>query len=237
MSQSSSALVRRFYKNAAPTGAGSGFAVALDGKTAKTPAGAPLVAPTEALTQLLCDEWNAQGEGVDFSTMPATRLAFTAIDRVSPSRRPVAAEVARFADNDLLCFFADYPDALVRRQEQLWGPWLTWAKDELGVELHRATGISAPVQSSVSLARAEALAQRLDDFVLAGLASASALFGSAILAFAMHRQAISAEAAFDLSRLDEAFQEEQWGIDAEAATRTASLRREAKMLGAWFDAL
>ncbi|RZJ84190.1 MAG: ATPase, partial [Brevundimonas sp.] len=49
--------------------------------------------------------------------------------------------------------------------------------------------------------------------------------------------ALTGEAAFDLSRLDEAFQEGQWGVDAENAERTAARRAEAMLLERWFNAL
>ena len=48
---------------------------------------------------------------------------------------------------------------------------------------------------------------------------------------------MTGEDAYALSRVDEAFQEEKWGIDEEAAERTARLALEAQMLGRWFEAL
>ena len=91
-------------------------------------------------------------------------------------------------------------------------------------------------QAEEALSRVRALALELDDFALTGLAAAAALFKSAILAFALQRNELSGETAFELSRLDEAFQEERWGVDAEAAERTAAMRREAVALEKWFRA-
>jgi len=227
----------RFYKTATLAPQGGGFAVNLDGKTAKTPAGARLIVPTEALGAVLRDEWTAQADRIDFNVMPATRLAFTAIDRTPAAREAMAAEMARTIASDHLCYFADYPAKLIDRQEQLWGPWLAWAERDLGLVLIRAKGISHQAQPSETLARAQALAEGLDDFALSGLVFAAGLYGSAVLAFAALKGALSAEAALELARLDEGFQEEQWGIDAEAAARTALLHQEARMLDAWFAAL
>ena len=69
------------------------------------------------------------------------------------------------------------------------------------------------------------------------MAFGAALFGSAVLALALQRGWIAGEEAFDLSRLDEAWQEEKWGVDAEAAERTERLRVEATMLDRWFRGL
>lgn len=216
---------------------GSFWAVTLDGRTPKTPAHAPLRLPTAAAAGMAADEWAAQGEFIDPATMPVTRLASTAIDRVSQAREPVAEEVAAFAGSDLLCYLADHPTALAVEQAREWTPWRDWAALELGIQLEPAEGIVHRAQDPAAIARAAELALRLDDFALTGLAMATPLLGSAVLAFAVQRGVLSGEAAFELSRLDEAFQERQWGVDQEAAERTAARRAEAVMLDRWFRAL
>ena len=214
-----------------------GFAVALDARMLRTPAGARLILPGLALAELVASEWAAQEQVIDHGRMPVTRLAFTAADRIGAARAATAAEIARQAGADLLCYFADAPKALTERQEARWGPLLDWAAQTLDLRFERATGILHRAQPQATLDRVEALALSLDDFALAGLALAAGLFSSAVLALALQRGVLSGDEAFDLSRLDEAFQEEQWGIDAEAAERTARLRDEAVMLEQWFRAL
>jgi chaperone required for assembly of F1-ATPase len=237
MTRRSSDLPRKFYVDAGVMAQDGGFVVALDGRGAKTPLGAPLTLPTAALGAVVADEWSRQGERIDFAMMPLTRLAFTAIDRVAVARDGVAAEVARYAARDLLCHLADAPQSLIDLQEAAWTPWRTWASETLGLRLHAASGLLGPTQPPTALERAEALAGNGDDFALAGLALAAALLGSAVLAFALQHGALSGEEALDLSRLEEAFQEAFWGVDAEAAARTAALRREACAAQNWFDAL
>jgi chaperone required for assembly of F1-ATPase len=227
----------RFYKAAALTREEGGFAVTLDGRAAKTPAGGRLVAPTEALGAILVEEWAAQADKIDFNTMPATRLAFTAIDRTPGAREAMATEMSRIIAAEHLCYLADYPTKLVERQARLWGPWLDWAEREVGLALIRAKGIAHQAQPPETLARATALALAEGDFALSGLVFAAGLYGSSVLAFAVLRGALGGEAALDLARLDEAFQEEQWGVDDEAFARTELLRGEAKMLDGWFTAL
>ena len=228
---------RRFYETVSVRPEEGGFAVALDGRTAKTPAGGRLIVPSEALAEQLAAEWAAQKDHIDYPTMPATRLAFTVIDRAPQARGPLADEMSKLIAADALCYFADGPDSLIAQQEGQWGPWLAWAERELGLVLIRAKGVTHIAQPSETLERAKALAAQLDDFRLSGLAFAGGLYGSAVLAFAVERGELTAEAAFDVSRLEEAFQEERWGIDHEAAARTEMLRRDSSMIGAWFDAL
>lgn len=228
---------RRFYAKVDLAPADGGFAVRLDGRTPRSPEGRPLVLPNAALAGLVAEEWAAQGEFLQAASMPATRLAWTAIDRTAAIRSELAAEVARFAATDLVCYFAEHPAGLVRRQHELWGPVIDWAERALGVSFRRAHGIAHQAQPQATLDRIAALAEQTDDLTLTGLAFGAALFGSAILAFALQRGEITADAAFQLSRLDETFQEERWGLDAEAAARADAIAADAVALGRWFEAL
>ena len=211
-----------------------GFGVRLDGRTPKSPRGVSLVLPTEALAQLVADEWAAQGEHIVPGSMPATRLAWgaLALDQAAAIER-----VASYAATDLLCYFADWPSELLERQERRWAPVIDWADSALGVTFHRTQGVVHRPQPQPTLDRIAELADAEDVFALTGLVEAAGLFGSAILAFALRRGELTAEAAFDLSRMDETFQEERWGVDAEAAARADTMAREAVTLGRWFAAL
>jgi chaperone required for assembly of F1-ATPase len=228
---------RRFYKAVDTQPGEGGVAVRLDARTPRSPGGRLLVAPTQALADLLAEEWRRQGEHIRMADMPAVRLAYTALDAIPAARRETADEVAAYAASDALCYRAQHPQVLVRRQQAGWDPLLAWAETELGVALTATAGVVHQPQPAQALDRVRELAETQNDFQLAGLAFATALFGSAVLGLAVQFGRLGGDEAFDLSRLDETFQEEQWGVDAEAAQRTARLRREAEMVGAWFAAL
>lgn len=228
---------RRFYKAVTVGEIEGGFAPLLDGRSPRTPAGNKLVAPTRALAQILADEWDAQKVVIDATQMPALRLAATAIDRVSKVREEVADEVARYAGSDLICYRAEAPASLVAAQAQGWDPLLAWAADDLGVALDPTLGIVHRAQPDASLSRVRALALELDDFGLTALAQAAGLLGSAVLALALQRGRLDGQGAHDAARLDEAHQEERWGVDHEAAERTAYRLAETLLLERWFRAL
>ncbi|HEY2177416.1 MAG TPA: ATP12 family protein [Caulobacteraceae bacterium] len=228
---------RRFYSQVGTAPDGPGFAVRLDGRTARTPQGRPLILPTLALAQLVADEWAAQREQIVLPSMPATRLAHTAIDAVAATRAETVAGIAAFAADDLVCYFAEGPATLRSRQEAAWTPLLAWAQGELGLEFAPAEGIVHRDQPAATLSAVEVMAGELNDFTLAAVALAAQVFGSAVLALALARGRIGWAVAFAASRIDEAFQAEQWGEDAEAAAGAESLAREARMLEAWFAAL
>jgi chaperone required for assembly of F1-ATPase len=229
--------IKRFWTDVTVDPDGQGWAVRLDGRTPRTPRGHSLVLPSADSARIVAAEWAGQGEFLDTATMPATRLANTAIDGVRETRDAVADEIAAYAGSDALCYLADNPRSLAERQAAEWTPWRDWAARELGVVLHPTVGIQHREQPAESTARVRALALELDDYALAGLAMATPLLGSAVLALALHRGALTGEAAFDLSRLDEDFQEGRWGVDAENAERTAARRAEAVLLDRWFQSL
>ena len=228
---------RRFYKAATVGPVDGGFAVLLDGRTPKSPAKAPLVLPSQALADLVAGEWEAQKQVIDSTAMPATRLAFTAIDRIRETRAEVAAEVAAYAGSDLLCYWADHPTPLVERQKRDWGGMLDWARAELDLHLQPVSGVIHTAQSPAALASIEALALTMDDFTLAGVAYGAGLLGSTVLALALRAGKVTGRKALDLSRLEEIFQAETWGQDAEAIARAEALAVEAQVLERWFSAL
>lgn len=228
---------RRFYKGVAVGEAEGGHAVLLDGRSPKTPSGRKVVLPTPALAALVAADWDAQAEEIDTLRMPAQRLAATAIDRVAGVRVEVAEEIARYAGSDLLCYRAESPASLVEAQREAWDPLLAWADEDLGLRLTAVGGIIHRAQPEGSLARARALALDLDDFGLTALAQASSLLGSAVLALALQRGRLDGQCAHDIARLDEAWQEARWGVDYEAADRTAARLEEALLLERWFRAL
>jgi len=214
-----------------------GFTVMLDGRTLRGPKGSPTVLPTRALADEVAAEWAGQGEHLQLAAMHATRLANTAIESIPQAREATAQAIADYAASDLVCYFALEPAGLVARQTARWGPILDRAEAELALRFVRAAGVVHQTQPPETLARVKAIALAVDDFGLTGLAFGAALFGSAVLPIALMRGWLSGEAAFDASRLDEAWQEEKWGVDAEAAQRTERLRGEAAMLERWFRGL
>lgn len=228
---------RRFYKAVEVAEAEGGFAVLLDGRALRTPGGTRLLLPTREIADQVAAEWSAQGETIELSQMHATRLANTAIDSIGKAREATADQIARYAGSDLLLYFAEDPEALVRRQTEQWGPLLDRAETEARLSFVRASGIVHQAQPQETLDEVRRIALASDDFGLAGLAFGAALFGSAILAIGLQRGWLNGVQAFELSRLDEAWQEEQWGVDEEAAERAAKLRGEAEMLARWFRGL
>jgi chaperone required for assembly of F1-ATPase len=230
--------VKRFYKAAAAApAAGGGFTVLLDGRPLRTPAKAPLVVPAEALAAAITDEWQGQGDEVDPRAMPLNALTCTAIDIVMPQRRQIVEDLLGFGGHDLLCYWTDETGELLRRQQQHWQPLLDWSAKDLGAPLQKTCGIASQAQPAASLAALERAVAAHDDLALTGLAAAVKAAGSLVLGLALARGRIDAAEAFTLSQLDELYQAERWGEDAEAAKVRAALRRELDAARRFLDLL
>lgn len=216
---------KRFWKAASAEPCDGGFTVRLDGRAVKTPAKAAFVVPSLAMAQAAAAEWDAQQGVIKPETMPVTRAANSAIDKLSVQFDEVVDLIAAYGASDLLCYRATGPDALVARQAAAWDPLLDWSAAELGATLAATAGVIHIDQPSASLARLHALTDALGRFRLAAFHDLVAISGSLILGFAVTRGRLSADEAFALSRIDEDWQAEIWGVDVEAAALEAARRQ------------
>jgi chaperone required for assembly of F1-ATPase len=218
--------MRRVYKTAAACPAEGGWGIALDGRPLRTPAKHVLVVPNAALAEAIAAEWNAQQDDIRPATMPLTRLAATAIDHTSTQRDQVIAETAKYAETDLVCYRAEHPAALVARQQAEWQPLIDWAMLRYDASLTVTSGVVPRWQSPAALKALAAAVVAQDDFRLTALHAMTAACGSLVIALALMEGRLNAAAAFAVSQLDETFQIEAWGEDAEAATRRQALAED-----------
>ncbi|WP_417463320.1 ATP12 family chaperone protein [Kordiimonas sp.] len=213
--------MRKFYQSVGVEAADTGHVVTLDGRMVKTPAKASLILPTRALADAVAMEWDAQEDKILPDTMPQTRLASTALDRVAPRHSDVVAEVAAFGGTDLLCYRADEPEELIQRQNRVWNPYLEWAKAELGAPLRITSGILPVAQENASLEHLKARVAGHDAFELTALHGLTNALGSLVLTLAYMEGFSPLEAVWQASILDATHQEEQWGLDDEVAEKRA----------------
>ena len=215
--------MRRFYKKAEVVSAASGYGIALVGRLVKTAGKQDLIVPSLALAAAVAAEWEAQQGEIRREAMPLTRLAGATIDRSAAQREAVVRQVAHYAGTDLVCYRAAHPPALAARQQAVWQPLIDWAAGRYGAPLVVTTGIVPERQPAASLAAfTEAVAEH-DDFSLTALHAATATCGSLVIALALLEGRLDADQAFAASQLDESFQIEAWGEDAEQAERRAAL--------------
>ncbi|MDW4500461.1 ATP12 family protein [Sulfitobacter sp. D35] len=217
---------KRFWETAEVTETARGFGIALDGRPVRTPAKRLLEVPTRAFAECIATEWDAQEKTIDPLSMPFTRTANAALDKVAIQQEAVVDMLADYGDSDLLCYRAEGPDALVWRQSEQWDPMLDWAAETFDARLMPRTGVMHAPQDPDALARLRAQVRAMNAFELAAFHDLVSLSGSLILGLAATRDAAPVETLWETSRLDEIWQTEQWGHDDEAA-RMAEVKRQA----------
>jgi chaperone required for assembly of F1-ATPase len=227
---------RRFWKAAAAVPDGPGFGVRLDDRPLRTPASAALVVPTAPLAEAIAAEWEALDGEIRPELLPFTRAANVAIDRIARNPGPVVDAIVDYGRNDLLCYRAAEPAGLAARQAEGWDPWLLWSARALHAPLVAVTGVMHAPQPAASLAALGAAVAAEDAFGLTALHELVALSGSLVLGLAVARGALDAGTAWELSRLDETWQAERWGLDAEAEA-AAAIRRDDFLRAARLKAL
>ena len=218
--------MKRFWKTADAVERDGAWGIELDGKSLRTPAREALAVPTSALADAIAEEWNSIEDEVDPRDMPLTGLANAAIDRVAPDRQAFAAGLARYAEGDLACYRAEGPAALLERQGESWDRLLGWARRRFDVDFRTTSGILHVEQPAATVERLAHAVGALDAFRLAGLSPLVTIGGSLIAALGVLEGAFTAEEAWAAVSVDDRWQLEQWGSDADAEAALENRRRD-----------
>ena len=225
--------MKRFWDTVTVEPADAGYSILLDSKAMHLPSGAVLRVDAESLARAIVEEWQTAGGGkggeMSFADTPLTRLAGTVQQRIAPDPAPTIDAIARYAESDLLCYRAETPEELVARQTHAWQPWLDWAALAYDAPLRVASGIAYVKQHRGSVAALRHAVAALDIAALAALGVAVPALGSLVLGLAMAEGRLDATTAHELGALDELFQAEAWGEDAEAAVRRAAIAADVTL--------
>jgi len=228
---------RRLYRDVAVQAMDDGFAVLLDGKAMKTPAGGSFQLPTRALAEAVAEEWRQQGPKPRSATMGLTKLCNTSLDKVRPNRDTAIEQILAFGGTDLVCYRADSPAELVRRQALAWDPLLKWLHSHYGVALCTVSQIAFVLQGEDALAAFRAAISARDDFTVAALSAVAALTGSLTIALGFVDRYIDAAQALNAANVDDIYQEERWGKDEEMTAKTAAKQRELSAISRFLELL
>lgn len=218
--------MKRFFKNAEVAEAKSGFGIALDGRPVRTPGRALLAVPSNMLAEAIAAEWNGQGDTIDPRSMPLTGLANAAIDRIAPDAEAFARSLAIYGESDLTCYRAEAPQALVERQAASWDALIAWARRRFDVDFEIVCGVMHRPQHETTLRQLSQAVAARTPFELAGLSPLVTVSGSLLIGLALAEGATDLETAWAAATLDEAWQAEQWGADAEAEKALEGRQRD-----------
>jgi chaperone required for assembly of F1-ATPase len=218
--------MKRFWKEVGVEPRDGGWAIQLDGKPVRTPARQALVVPGEALAEAIAAEWRSVEDEIDPRAMPLTGLANAAIDRIAPDSQAFAAGLARYAEADLACYRNEWPPELAERQRIAWDSLLAWARRRYDVDFATTSGLIHVPQPQATVDRLAHAVAALDPFRLAGLSPLVTAGGSLVAGLAVLEKALTADQAWEAVSVDERWQLEQWGADAEAEAALENKRRD-----------
>jgi chaperone required for assembly of F1-ATPase len=219
--------IKRFYKTVAVAAHAPGeWRVLLDGRPALTPGRRPLGVPTQALAAAIAAEFDRQTERMALAAMPIARLAGAALDLDPPGRERLVDQLTAFCDTDLLCHRAEQPAELAALQGAAWDPVLAWARSRFGTAPACVRGVIPAAPAPEVRRTYRSVVAALDPFRLVALAALASATGSLLLGLAVLDRHLDAEGAWRAAEVDEKYQIEHWGDDAEARTRRLALRTE-----------
>jgi len=196
------------------------YKVYLDKRLLNTPNKKPLILPTKEMANHVVFEWESQGDKVDPLTMPYTCSANSSIDKVAPQTDEIRKLVTDYGDSDLICYRADKPKELVRRQEKIWSNLVLWSASDLNAPLNIFEGVVYAPQPSQSILEFEKQVSNLNTFQLCALYDLVTISGSLVLSLAVIKNFLNLDNAWSACQVDEDWQQENWGIDEVESVRT-----------------
>ena len=213
--------MKRFYKQVSVAAADGGWQVQLDGRGIRTAGKRAQVVPTVTLADAMAAEWAGQGEEIDPTVFLFRDMADYAIDVIAPDPAVAITAILPYAGTDTLCYRDDEGSALNRRQAAVWEPLLLAAEARFDVRFERVASIMHCPQPDETMARMQAVVSTLDPFALAPLQTLTSLAASLVIGLAALVPGADAQALWDAANLEEDWQTELWGKDAEAEARRA----------------
>ena len=218
--------MKRFWKSAQAIQNDGSWGVELDGRPLRTPARKPVSVPTQRLAEDIAAEWNAAEDKIDRRAMPLTGLANAAIDRVAPDKKSFASGIAKYAEADLASYRAEGPQGLIDAQAEHWDELLACGRRRFDVDFRTTNGLLHVDQPPATVERLAHAVNALDPYRLAGLSPLVTIGGSLLAALGVLEEAFTPEWAWEAVSVDERWQLEQWGSDAEAEAALDNRKRD-----------
>lgn len=229
--------MKRFYTDVSIAKEDSTHVLLLDGRQVKTPLRRALAIPSSKLAGMVAEEWRAQGEYIEPETMVLTGFCNAAIDYITENRGTIRANIVAFADTDTLSYREDPETILFAEQERLWEPMLRTLEQAHGMAWMRTSGVMPMPQTPEVLELAHRVTADDDAFELTAFSQIVELIGSFALGLAYREGRYSADAIWDAAFLEQTWQAEQWGQDADAAAQLKARRVRYDAATAMWQAL
>lgn len=178
-----------------------GFLVRGNKQVVRTPNGADLLLPTEALANALCDEIKLHGKkGYLY------RLSAMLADIIVPQAAQAQEEMRGFLETDMVLYRADTPDDLVAWESEHWDAVLHWAEQNGFGKLPTTAGLSALTLPEQAHQRLDTLLKGFSHANLLTCLMATRLAGSVLAGLMFTVGALDDKQLYTIAAADELYQ-------------------------------
>ena len=138
------------------------------------------------------------------------------IDKVSINADAIVDMLAEYAGTDLLCYRSTSPQGLIDEQARMWDPLLAWSLNALNAPMNVTSGVMFVAQDPAIVDTYRTRLAQMNFYQLAGVHDLITISGSAVISMALITNHIDLDHAWTAATVDEAWQEQLWGVDEEA---------------------
>lgn len=204
-----------------------------------TPLGRAMNLPPALDHALLLELGELKPTEKSFRQRPLYQLASCAIDFVETNRDQFIQRLLRFLGSDLTCYRIPHESdlALRQRQDRRFDPLHAWFEGEFGVKLAVSESLACPTHPELVFEGVSRYLQALSPFLLSGLMGAAESTSSLVIALCLQLNHLSWEEAYQLSFMEELYQNEKWGQDEEAVARRHEIQRDLACVELYFKIL
>ena len=191
------------------------FQIMLDERILQTPLKRELVLPNLNLTQQIVKEWDQVSKNINTESMIFYGLLSTSLDKIIDNRNLYIDDILDYIDTDLICYRAENPKELVELQKNKWDPVISLIEKYIGTKVRVFEGILPKKQHTTVHRKLNNLINQFNNFEISALHRITNITGSIFLSLCVLNKDISKNEFFELSCLDELWQEKNWGFDKE----------------------
>ena len=153
-------------------------------------------------------------------------LISTSLDKIIDNKNLYINDILDYIDTDLICYRAENPKELLELQKNKWDPIILLIEKYIGIKVQVFQGILPKKQHIDIHSKLNNLINQFNIFEISALHRITNITGSIFLSLCVLKKDISKKEVFELSFLDELWQAENWGFDAETSQKRKKISTE-----------
>ena len=202
------------------------YIIKLDDRPYFTRNGEILKITSSKLVKKVKGEWEKITGTFSSSKLPLTNILeqLQSIDKKLSKIH--LTETLEYANTDLICYRVETPVELRKLQEKQWDPILNIYYEKYGIGLVKTYGLRHVLQDQGSMLKFSKILKDYNPQKRFIVCKITHLLGSALLSVLIEKRIISKNNAWNLSRIEEDWQQKMWGIDDQSVLAEKNKKRD-----------